>query len=353
MESESTYIIANGPDSSAVLRYIRNIASEEEKAQVGVWLKEDPEHERVLLQIARIYYANRTHERVASRNWLKGYRAVEKKINNRRRRLWFYRVSTIAVCFIGVLTIITIISFFLRESSTAVPQHVTVCANKGVRTCLELPDGSVVYLNSGSTLSYPVAYDEKERRVILSGEAYFSVKHDPDHPFVVSVSGDRMNVKVLGTEFNVQAYEGEDIIQTTLVTGSIDIEMKDANGMSKEVNLSPSEKAIYDLSNNVLDVLKVDVMNEIAWKEGRLVFKETPLPEVLKHLANFYNVDFKIQDTILNSYRFTGTFKNRELSQVLDYLRISSRIDYMIKRMETDDSSSEQRELVLLRKRRK
>lgn len=345
----------NGPDSSIILRYIRNTASEEEKALVGVWLKENPEHEKVLLQIARIYYANRTHERIASRDWLQGYRVAEKKINNRGKRLWFYKISAIAVCFIGVLAISTIISFFLRKSSTVVPQQVTVCANKGVRTCLELPDGSVVYLNSGSILSYPLVYNKKERRVILSGEAYFSVKHDPNHPFVVSVSGDRMNVKVLGTEFNVQAYEGENIIQATLVTGSVDIETKDTNGMSKVVNLSPSEKATYDLSNNVLGVVKVDVMNEIAWKEGRLVFKDTPLPEVLKHLANFYNVDFKIQDqdSILNSYRFTGTFKNRELPQVLDYLRISSRIDYIIKRMETDDSSSEQREFVLLQKRRK
>lgn len=353
MESENTYMIVNGPDSSIILRYIRNTASEEEKAQVGVWLKEDPEHEKVLLQIARIYYANRTHERIASRDWLQGYREVEKKINNRGKKLWLYRISAIAVCFIGVLAISTIISFFLRESSTVVPQQVTVYANKGVRTCLDLPDGSVVHLNSGSTLSYPLIYDKKERRVILSGEAYFSVKHDPDHPFVVRVSGDRMSVKVLGTEFNVQAYEGENIIQTTLVEGTVNIETKDLDGMSNEISLSPSEKATYDLSNNVLDVVKVDVMNEIAWKEGCLVFKETPLPEVLKHLANFYNVDFKIQDSILNSYHFTGTFKNRELPQVLDYLRISSRIDYIIKRMETDDSSSEQRELVLLRKRKK
>ena len=76
-----------------------------------------------------------------------------------------------------------------------------------------------------------------------------------------------------------------------------------------------------------MEVINVDVESEIAWKEGRLVFKETPLPEVLRCLANFYNVDFKVMDPVLDSYRLTGTFNNRQLSQILDYLRISSRIE--------------------------
>lgn len=88
----------------------------------------------------------------------------------------------------------------------------------------------------------------------------------------------------------------------------------------------PSEKAVYDLTDKTLEVINVDVESEIAWKEGRLVFKETPLPEVLRCLANFYNVDFKVMDPVLDSYRLTGTFNNRQLSQILDYLRISSRM---------------------------
>ena len=182
----------------------------------------------------------------------------------------------------------------------------------------------------------------------LVGEAYFSVKHDPAHPFIVSVSHDRLRVKVLGTEFNVRAYEKENVVQTTLVSGSVNIVMKEDKGKTNERNLYPSEKAVYDLTDKTLEVINVDVESEIAWKEGRLVFKETPLPEVLRCLANFYNVDFKVMDPVLDSYRLTGTFNNRQLSQILDYLRISSRIDYSIKRMEMDDSLSAQREQVVL-----
>ena len=219
-----------------------------------------------------------------------------------------------------------------------------------MRTSLDLPDGSIAYLNSGSTLSYPSSYDAEERRVTLVGEAYFSVKHDPAHPFIVSVSHDRLRVKVLGTEFNNRAYEKENVVQTTLVSGSVNIVVKEDKRKTNERNLYPSEKAVYDLTDKTLEVINVDVESEIAWKEGRLVFKETPLPEVLRCLANFYNVDFNVMDPVLDSYRFTGTFNNRQLSQILDYLRISSRIDYSIKRMEMDDSLSAQREQIVLRR---
>ena len=97
-------------------------------------------------------------------------------------------------------------------------------------------------------------------------------------------------------------------------------------------------------------VINIDVERVIAWKEGCVVIKDTHLSEVLRCLANFYNVDFNVMDPVLDSYRFTGTFNNRQLSQILDYLRISSRIDYSIKRMEMDDSLSAQREQIVLRR---
>lgn len=349
MTIEHTYKAVGEPESSVILKYIRGNASEEEKAEVETWLSADPEHETVLLQIARIYYAERTHERIASRDSLRAYHEFEKRMQGQERRRWGYYAWIVAACFIGMLIVSTTIPSFWQKTSTAISQQVTVCANKGVRTSLNLPDGTVVYLNSGSTLSYSSTYgSEKERRVTLSGEAYFSVERDSKHPFIVSVVEDRMRVKVLGTEFNVQAYEQDSMIQTTLVSGAVNIETKDVSGKVNEINLSPSEKATYDLSKNIVEVEIVDVASEIAWKDGRLVFKETPLPEVLKQLTNFYNVDFEVQDSILNTYCFTGILQDRNLTQALDYLRISSRMNCIIKRVEIDESLSQQRDLILL-----
>lgn len=350
MEIEKEHTSGIIPDTTLLFKYFRGMTTEEERNLVEDWMRISEENEKTVLQTARIFYTSQTSERILSRNSIEAYKKVQKRINKRKKNIRLYRISIIAACFVGLLGMSTAISFLLRKSSALTPQQITVCANRGVRTSLDLPDGSIAYLNSGSTLSYPASYDKKERQVTLVGEAYFSVKHDPEHPFIVSVSHDRLKVKVLGTEFNVRAYEKEDVVQTTLVSGAVNIVMEEDEGKTSVRNLYPSEKAVYDLTDKTLEVMNVDVEGEIAWKDGRLAFKETPLPEVLGCLANFYNVDFKVMDPVINSYRFTGTFNNRQLPQVLDYLRISSRIDYSIKRMEIDDSLSEQREQVVLHK---
>lgn len=341
------------PKTSVVLRYIRNSVSEEERMQVDNWLKEDPENEKALLQIARIYYSCRTQERLLSRDPLHAYWEVRQKINGRKRKMWFQRACVAAACFVGVLIVSSAISFWTqKEVLQPSSQMVTVQANAGMRTHFNLPDGTVVYLNSGSTLSYPLPYDEKERRVNLSGEAYFKVAHNPDQPFVVSVRDDRMRVKVLGTEFNLQAYNGDDNIGTTLVSGSVMLEVRDDHKTIQEAKLIPSEKAILDLSSGNISVQKVNTEYETAWIEGRLMFKDLPLPQVLKKLSYFYNVKFEVQDSVINSYCFTGTFENKQLSQVLDYLKISSQIDYVIRHATTDDSLGTQYTTVILKKRK-
>lgn len=349
MESENTYMTVNGPDSSIILRYIRNLASEEEKVQVGAWLEEDPEHEKVLLQISRIYYANQTHERIASRDSLRAYQKVQKKMQIHARRFLLKRVSVYAACFLLGLVISSVIYWEKRDSVYTPSQVVTIQANAGMRTHFTLPDGTIAYLNSGSTLSYPLPYDKNVRRVSLSGEAYFEVTHNPEQPFVVSVQNDRMRVKVYGTEFNVEAYEQESQIQTTLVCGSVDIEVVKNGQVAKKVHLNPSDKAVYDVSKDKINIFPVNTEYETSWINGRLVFKNMPLPQVLKKLSYFYNVRFEVQDDIINSYCFTGTFQDKQLSQVLDYLKVTSQIDYEIRPTRSDDSHKLQQSVVVLK----
>lgn len=225
-------------------------------------------------------------------------------------------------------------------------------ANPGMRTHIHLPDGTMAYLNSGSTLTYTIPFDVKERKVALKGEAYFKVSHNPEQPFVVSVADDKMNIKVLGTEFNVQAYNDDDLIQTTLVSGAIDLHYKNSNGKIVGRSVKPSEKVVYDSHSGNVSVKTVNTDYDTAWMQGRLVFKETPLPEVLKKMTHYYNVTFSVVDPVIQTYNFTGTFDNRQLSQVLDYLKISSGIDYDINQSNQDDSEGVNRTRIILRKRK-
>lgn len=349
MGKENIHITGFEPDEVVLLKYIHDIASDEERQYVEDWLEGDATRENILLQLASIDYALCTKKRMESRNSLKAYSKVEKRIGLSARRYWLNRISWGVACFLGVLVLSTLISFWRENVTVGETQLITIQANAGMRTCFNLPDGTVAYLNSGSKLSYPLPYDKKERRVTLIGEAYFKVAYNPEQPFVVCVANDKMRVKVLGTEFNLQSYAGENIVQTTLVSGFVNIEMI-RNGSVSNKKLKPSEKAIYDIHSEVVSVVTVNTDYDTAWKDGRLMFKDMPLPEVLKKLSYFYNVKFEVKDPAINNYCFTGIFDNKQLSQVLDYLRISSQIKYTINHVKSDDSLKVQHTTITLQK---
>lgn len=348
MERENRHIDLYEPEGTELLRYIKGEASDEEKRRVDTWLEADEEHEKIMLRTARIYYANLTMERIDSRDPLVAYKKVESRLGKRVRLSWVRKVSAIAACIVAIIGLSTLISHVKVNTEHGDPQIITLQANAGVRTRFNLPDGTIVYLNSGSVLSYPMFYDQKERRVCLSGEAYFKVAHNEEQPFLVSTSGDQYKVRVLGTEFNIQAYEDENVISTTLVKGSVNLEVRNKYGNISHRKLFPSEKAICYLDKGEISVMKINTLYETAWMDGKLMFKDTPLPEVLKKLSYYYNVEFVIQDTEINSYCLTGILDNRLLSQTLDYLRLSSNIDYRIEEVKTDDSKGTNRSRVIL-----
>ncbi|MCC8154906.1 MAG: DUF4974 domain-containing protein, partial [Tannerellaceae bacterium] len=225
-------------------------------------------------------------------------------------------------------------------------QEIRIEANSGMRTSVNLPDGTLVYLNSGTVITYELPF-RKERKIRITGEAFFQVQKDTEKPFIVtSLQGD-LDIRVTGTEFNVQAFEEDDIQTVTLVSGSVELGYQ-SNGSTSVRTLRPAEKAILDTRNGTLEVRSVQVENEIAWKDGRIIFKETPLPEVLKKLSYYYNVKFEVKDDIINSYSFTGTFDNRQLAQVLEYLKISSHINFTIEPPGEDDSNGKKYATVVL-----
>lgn len=349
MEEKIKYDELTEPGGVILLKYVRGEASAEERRLVEDWLKENNEHEKELLQIARIYFAQRTQKRLADRDPLKAFNQIQSKLKKRSFNLYFRRIVAVAACFIGAFLLsVTLVDMKNFKALRLIkPQSVTVQANAGMRTNLELPDGTVVCLNSGSSITYPLPYDKDQRKVSLVGEAYFKVTHNPECPFIVGVIDDKMSVKVLGTEFNLQAYAGENKICATLVNGRIDLEIKTAKGQLSRA-LLPSERASYDLLSNTLNVETVNTMYDTGWMEGKLMFKDSPLPEVLKRLSYFYNVDFEVKDAIIKSYCFTGTFVNRQLPQILDYLKISSNIDYKINHVLTDDSEKITKTKVIL-----
>ncbi|MDR3140678.1 MAG: DUF4974 domain-containing protein [Tannerellaceae bacterium] len=346
---EKTVSSQDETGEALLLRYVRGSSSDAENVRIMQWMKEHPDNEKILIQVAQMYYARRTKERIQQRDSLLAFHKTLQRRKRKARRIFLRRLSVAVACV--ALAVSVAVNYYFLSQREVEQQFITVQTNAGMRTRLNLPDGTEVDLNASGKLTYPASFGSKERRVILDGEGYFQVARDAGRPFIVSVENKRMEVEALGTAFNLQAYASDSLLKTTLVEGSVRIGMQSESGVWQHAPLKPSERAVYNMAAKKLHVAAINPAYDTAWIQGRLMFKDMPVPEVLTRLSYFYGVTFDVKDEIINNYTFTGTFENRQLSQVLDYLRISSHIDYKIIPPAEDDSQGVRRTKVILRKR--
>ncbi|MFV0566317.1 MAG: FecR family protein [Flavobacteriaceae bacterium] len=184
------------------------------------------------------------------------------------------------------------------------PKTNTLRVPRGAEYQLVLTDGTKIWLNSDSELTYQVPFTDNQRRVTLKGEAYFNVAHDKDKPFIVSASN--QDVQVLGTAFNISAYPENRHITTTLVEGRVKANFAHIATETPEYILTPNEQLVYKTNTKQITKQTVDVYPFVSWKDGRFVFKNEPLESFFKTLGKWYDVDVVITDESLKPIRFTG-----------------------------------------------
>lgn len=200
----------------------------------------------------------------------------------------------------------------------------------GKKIDLVLSDGTHVYLNSGTTLRYPVAFIQgASRKVYLTGEAYFDVTEDKEHPFVVNVN--EVDIKVLGTKFNVSHYPEDDNINTVLVEGAVEMQIV-SEGISnlESVLLAPGHKAEWHRTSNEISLSNVDTSLYTAWLRGKLIFRNTPFKQIREALQRHYNVVIHNTNSQLEEQLFDATFDIETIDQVLESFSKSWTIDYTI-----------------------
>jgi len=195
-------------------------------------------------------------------------------------------------------------------------QYTNITATVGSVVRYELPDNSVVWLNSGSKLRCPNIFKGERREVDLQGEAFFEVQSDEKHPFYVNTPSG-VQVYVYGTRFNVCAYDNEDYVETVLESGRVNIFIPK---YETSVALKPGEHLLYDKKALQFVKSEVDVSEKVAWKDGKLIFRNSSLEEVLKRLSRHFNVDIHFNNKSGKNYTFRATFRNESLFQILDYL---------------------------------
>lgn len=206
------------------------------------------------------------------------------------------------------------------EEKTAALLYNTVRTPRGGTYQVTLSDGTKVWLNAASSLRFPTAFPGKERRVEVSGEAYFDVAKNPGQPFRVTIlsepSGEnRGEIEVLGTSFNINAYSDEKTLATTLLSGAVKY---DANG--QEELLRPGQQAVFDNSARTLSLRQADTVSVVAWKNGRFEFENMELPEILRQISRWYDVDIRYNGHIGNAQFGGGLSRQLSLEKVLHYL---------------------------------
>lgn len=247
-----------------------------------------------------------------------------------RRKEYMIRVRNAAAIFLLGLFIplmyFTVLSPL--KDKTEVVYLKESLSNKKIKQ-ITLPDGTAVWLMSGSSITYPSKFSGmKTRNVEVTGEAFFKVAKDSLHPFILNLG--ELGLKVVGTSFNVTNYEDEDRINVVLKTGKVDLFKGKYSPDNQFVHLVPGQLGTLKKGEPELLISEVDVAKYTSWIDGTLQFRDDPLSNVLKKLGRWYNIDIEINDPAVAEFPFSATIKNENLEQIVDLLAYTTPFKYSI-----------------------
>jgi transmembrane sensor len=362
-----------------VIRIFQKDASEEDIQQVDAWRKESTANEEVYREYHKTWQLWDNYSDMLNVDTDKAAKKLERKLGTSKspNRIWMAYALTASVLL--PLAIGTFLYFYLQSpaSSRFTPTQKVITAY-GTRKQVLLPDSSVVWLNAGSSIEFPMAFSSDRREVILSGEGYFDVVKNPKVPFYVKA--ENMYVKALGTEFNVKAYPGDKRIETTLLSGSVHLVQKRGREEKLLAEMSPNQHIIYDKqahkmmlieeterptssdrkeknpAKNISSLPPIDAQVEVnkhtAWVAGKLVFRDDSMEEIARRLGRWYNVDITLKSDLLKEYSYTATFTDETLEQVLELLKLTAPMDYtIIDRKKTGETIYTKKEVIIDMKR--
>lgn len=293
---------------------------------------------------------------VGDADYDKLYKSIQDTILGQKKasRTINLRLNLLRIAAVLLLTFIlggTLSYMLFRKDSNNTQMFCEVTAPLGSTSEIVLPDNSRIWLNAGSKIKYSTSFNQNNRLLYLEGEGYFKVAKNKELPFIVNAYG--FEVKAIGTEFNIKAYKEDATIETTMVEGKIALQHSSENILSG-VSLLPNQKATFYKSEETLtvEVVKriekqkeevnympdhrlviapmIDPKPIVSWKENQLVIERKQLGELAEILRRKYDFNFEFKSEDIKRFRFSGTLEDETLQQVMDVIKISSPIDYVI-----------------------
>ena len=312
--------------SLIIARILLKVANKDEVDALSRWKKKSPLNVSFLNNL-KAFWELPVEEKSFGRLDIARERLLARVTSNKsdgNKRSLIYYLLRVAAVFVFVLSISGLSIYIASETNLLYKSNwVEISTEAGQRSKVSLPDGSLVWLNAGTVIKY--CPDKNERKVSLTGEAYFEVNHSQDYPFVVE-TGDT-KIKVLGTKFLVSHYSGSRITEASLLSGKIVMSIDKSN---KVIDIRPGEKVIYNAGNQVLNKTVAIVQNDILWRQGVLVFENESFNDLIMKLERYYAVHFDYNRAIFENIHYTGTINNLNINRVLEFINLTIPINYEV-----------------------
>ncbi len=326
-----------------VLKYIRGEASLQEREQVLSWVGQSEANRLFYIEQKKAYIReNFPNAEASSKDVMEFKRRLQSQIDLASAGNLFLRwaMRAAAVLFLPLALFAGYLAFdkynaqqaglvsnladYVQVDSSAI---LTYHTNAGVKGLVELPDGSSVILNSSSKIRVPSKFNRESRVVELEGEGYFTVASDSTWPMFVNTTKG-VSVKVLGTTFNLSSYENDPELKFTLISGRVKLL---SHNSGQEIDVHPFQEVVIPDNHKQKGVKRVaNVELNTAWKDGFLVFEDAALSEVIRKLERWYGATIVVPNRKILDNRFTASFSSESLSQVLEFLRLSTNIGYTL-----------------------
>ncbi|WP_278705301.1 FecR family protein [Parabacteroides goldsteinii] len=330
MKSTNTHIEID----ELIATYLSQGLKSEKLSELENWLKASPENQKHFQQMREIWFSTISANEEERYNKEEAYSRFlnrtcqipqeEKTVKKLSLHKFFYGAAAVAL-----LCLISFASY--RTGTEQVKKQfaeMVVEAPLGSKTRLYLPDGTLVWLNAGSTITYSQGFGVEERKLKLSGEGYFEVTRNKQLPFEITTK--ELQLKVLGTKFNFRNYPEDEEVSVSLLEGKVSLR----NYLKNDAlcYLEPDQKAILNKKNGKLMVSASEARYTAEWTNGFLFFDEELLPDIIKELERSYNVKIYIEDESLKTFRFYGNFVRKEqtIQEILEMLASTGKLEYRI-----------------------
>lgn len=309
-------------------KYLTGKESEKESAQLRDWLNESNDNKNLFDSLKEKQNIAGALEEYDAHNSEMAWKRYLDRIGELKLRKLLIRWKVAAIFFFvigcgGILTMLNRGADF-RQSSEEL--YTTVSTQNGQNSKIVLPDSTVVWINSGTTLSYNSNFATSKRDIRLTGQAYFEVSRNENMPLTVSCN--ELRIKVLGTRFDVSAYSDDDRINVVLESGKVEL-LRD-NDTSFGYTMKPGEKVEFNTGRKEMAVSTIDLAKFTSWRNGVLIFKNDPMDMVLKKLERWYNIQIEVKDPKVNQLIFNATIVNESIDEIFELIRFTCGVNYKI-----------------------